>query len=208
MKNIAKISSLGVLTVLLSGCVYDRTYSNRYDYIMSNTDTRAHSATSLALRDAPVPRGTIGQQGVSFTGQESAGAPVNPESPAESSGAANSLGTERGVSDGEQTPGPVQPKIQVDSTLPADPLDQELSSRVRSSLRAPGTPPVSPEVDIQSSQGEVTVRGNVGSDLERRRIERQIRNQPGVNTLNNQLDVSVPRNLNQSSGPTVPAGNP
>jgi len=68
--------------------------------------------------------------------------------------------------------------------------DQRLNAQIRQSLSADTSlSGVGQNVQLSTSQGEVTLRGSVGSERERLQIEQKVKQQSEVQDVTNELQV-------------------
>jgi osmotically-inducible protein OsmY len=68
--------------------------------------------------------------------------------------------------------------------------DQGLSTQIRQSLSGSNQFGDLSGIQIEAENGHVTLRGNVRSDFERAQIMSRVRGIAGVNTVDNQLQIS------------------
>jgi len=78
--------------------------------------------------------------------------------------------------------------------------DQRLNAQIRQSLSADASlSGVGQNVQLSTAQGEVTLRGTVGSEREKLQIEQKVKQQSAVQDVTNELQV-VERNSTSPAG--------
>ena len=98
---------------------------------------------------------------------------------------------ETGVSEPSSQPGTEKP-----SQPGAEPAgdDQKLAEQVRTSLNGAATDPdasASRNIEVSAADGVVTLKGTVKSDIEKQQLEARAKAVPGVNKVENQLEVKA-----------------
>jgi hyperosmotically inducible periplasmic protein len=149
--------------------------------------SREVSGVRLVTNNLEVKPGAVGAPGSNISGSSGTITQPVPEQPAADQNIRQPSNLAPVRSSDNEHLAPIQPApndVNRNSTLPP---------AATSSLATPPDTRMAPSFQINAANGRATVRGTVSSEVEKRDIERRIRNMPGIQDVDNQLDVQTPR---------------
>ncbi|HYG35516.1 MAG TPA: BON domain-containing protein [Clostridia bacterium] len=91
-------------------------------------------------------------------------------------------------------------------TQAATEADRALAGRVRQALNTSTLAHLSPNVNVYTQKGVVTLSGTVPTDQDRRILESMVRGTSGVSSINSQLEVQTATVYGSGSGAIAPTG--